>query len=89
MNSGVKRIILQEIANVIYLRKPEKKIAKEIADEYSVRLQFAGSEKLDKIINDALLANIKNDDITPQKEDLEHSKSIVYDELRMLGVLKD
>lgn len=91
MNSKLRLIVLQEIAKIqIYpFKKSEKKIAKDIADEYGVKLHFTGTEKLDKIIKDTLLSSVKSDELMPTDEEFEHFKSNVYDELRLFGAIKD
>ena len=78
MNSKLRQIILQEIAKIqIYpFKKSEKKIATDIANEYGVKLYFTGAEKLDKIIKDVLLSNIKSDGLMSTEEEFDYFKSV-------------
>lgn len=72
-----------------------RQIAKEIEQEYGIRLQYYGDEKVNKIVTDKLAETLrkKGVDLTTTSLDIRTRYKVtieqIYDELRTLGVLKD
>mgnify|MGYP001617365318 CR=1 FL=1 len=90
----LKRLIRHEILNEIFFDNKfnvnASKIAKKIQKDYGAKLRYVSPEKLDKVITDAIQGNIKVEfDDDNKHDELDHIKSEVFDELRLLGALTD